>query len=104
SLKGRLLSASESLVARAKQEGAAYIDMLGLAKTLSREVVVGEALTVRLVKLGKEDSQGVGYLEDGSMVVVNRAADLVGSSVLVEVESIIPTSGGRMVFGKLLGE
>lgn len=104
SLKGRLLSASESLVARAKQEGAPYIDMLGLAKTLSREVIVGEAITVRLVKLGKEDNQGVGYLEDGSMVVVNKAGDLVGATVMAEVESIIPTSGGRMVFGKLLGE
>ena len=46
----------------------------------------------------------VGYLEYGSMVVVNQSADMLGSTVLAEVESINPTSGGRMVFGKLLGE
>ena len=104
SLKGRLLTASESLVRRAEQQGVAYIDMIGLAKTLSYEVAVGETIAVRIVKIGKEDGQGVGYTEDGSMVVVNGAADLIGSSVFLEVESVIPTSGGRMVFGKLLGE
>lgn len=104
SLKGRLLSASETLSARAIQEGVPSIDMLGLAKALTQEVVVGQAVSVKLVKSGREDSQGVGYLEDGSMVVVNGAADLVGTSVLIEVDSIIPTSGGRMVFGKMLGQ
>ncbi|MDQ8186889.1 twitching motility protein PilT [Pelagicoccus sp. SDUM812002] len=104
SLKGRLLSVSDSLSSRAKQEGVPFVDMLGLAKALSQEVTVGQAITVRLVKTGREDSQGVGYLEDGSMVVVNGAADLVGADVLIEVDSIIPTSGGRMVFGKMLGQ
>lgn len=104
SLKGRLLSSSESLITRAKQEGVPFVDMLGLAKALTQEVIVGQAVTVKVVKTGREDSQGVGYLEDGSMVVVNGAADLVGASVLLEVDSIIPTSGGRMVFGKLLGQ
>lgn len=104
SLKGRLLTTSESLVARAKQEGIPFIDMLGVAKALTQEVTVGDALSVKLVKTGKEDSQGVGYLEDGSMVVVNGAADLVGATLLVEVDSIIPTSGGRMLFGKMLGQ
>lgn len=64
----------------------------------------GEAVSVEIVKEGKEDGQGVGYLEDGSMVVVNQSADILGSKVLAEVESIITTSGGRMVLGKLLGE
>ncbi|MBC2604675.1 twitching motility protein PilT [Pelagicoccus albus] len=104
SLKGRLLATSESLINRAKQEGVPYVDMLGLAKSLSQEVIVGQTVSVKLVKTGREDSQGVGYLEDGSMVVVNGAADLVGSNILIEVDSIIPTSGGRMVFGKILGQ
>lgn len=103
SLKGRLLSSNETLLARAKQEGIPFIDMLSVAKALTQEVSVGEAVTVKLVKGGREDSQGVGYLEDGSMVVVNGGADLIGAKVLIEVDSIIPTSGGRMVFGKLLG-
>lgn len=103
-LKGRLVTVSESLAARAKQEAVPFVDLLGLTKALSQDVTVGQALTVRLVKTGREDSQGVGYIEDGSMVVVNGAADLVGADVLIEVDSIIPTSGGRMVFGKMLGQ
>mgnify|MGYP002631499510 CR=1 FL=1 len=103
-LKGRLFTTSESLLRKAKHNGVAYVDALSLGKALAQEVEVGETLTVKIVKLGKEDAQGVGYLDDGSMVVVNQSGDMIGSNVLVEVESIIPTSGGRMVFGKLLGE
>lgn len=64
----------------------------------------GRTVSVKIVKLGKEDGQGVGYMVVGSMVVVNRSVDLIGMNVLAEVESIIPTSGGRMVFGILFGE
>jgi len=103
-LKGRLFTTSESLLQKAKLSGIAYVDALSLGKALAHDVEVGETLAVKIVKLGKEDGQGVGYLEDGSMVVVNHSADLIGSNILAEVESIIPTSGGRMVFGKLLGE
>lgn len=104
SSKGRLLATNESLLQKAKHSGVPYVDILNLNKALAQEVVIGNALTVSIMKIGKEDGQGVGYLEDGSMVVVNQSADLIGSRVLAEVESVIPTSGGRMVFGKLLGE
>lgn len=104
SSKGRLLTTSEGLQQKAKHNSVSFVDILNLNKALTREVVVGEAVSVAIVKEGKEDGQGVGYLEDGSMVVVNQSADMLGSTVLAEVESIIPTSGGRMVFGKLLGE
>ncbi len=104
SSKGRLLATSESLIQKAKHAGVPYVDILNLNKVLAQEVVIGSALSVSIMKVGKEDGQGVGYLDDGSMVVVNQSADLLGSSVLTEVESVIPTSGGRMVFGKLLGE
>lgn len=103
-LKGRLFTTSEGLQQKAKLSGVAYVDALSLGKAMAFDVEVGETLSVKIVKLGKENGQGVGYLEDGSMVVVNQSADLIGSNVLAEVESIIPTSGGRMVFGKLLGE
>jgi len=102
--KGRLLATSESLLQKAKHGGVPYVDILNLNKALAQEVIIGDALTVSIMKMGKEDGQGVGYLEDGSMVVVDQSADLIGSRVLAEVESVIPTSGGRMVFGKLLGE
>ena len=89
---------------KAKHGGVPYVDALSLGKALARDVEVAGTVAVKIVKLGKEDGQGVGYLDDGSMVVVNHSADLIGTNVLAEIESIIPTSGGRMVFGKLLGE
>jgi len=104
SSKGRLLATREALLQKAKHSGIPFVDILNLNRALAQEVVIGGALSVSIMKIGKEDGQGVGYLEDGSMVVVNQSADMLGSSVLAEVESVIPTSGGRMVFGKLLGE
>jgi uncharacterized protein YacL len=50
------------------------------------------------MKIGKEDGQGVGYLEDGSMVVVNPSADMLGSRVLAKVKSVISTIGGGWFF------
>lgn len=61
----------------------------------------GEELTLQLVKEGKEHGQGVGYLEDGTMVVVERAAGRVGDEVSVRVSNVIQTPSGRMVFAAL---
>lgn len=103
SLKGRLVTASEAMVRRAKLDGVTFVELQGLAKAVAQEVAVGETLSVKLVKSGKEDGQGVGYLEDGSMVVISGGSSLIGTMALFEIESIIPTAGGRMVFGRLLG-
>ena len=67
-------------------------------------MVVEQAFSAEIVDEGKEDGHVVGYLEYGSMVVVNQPADMLGSTVLAEVERFNPTSGGRLVFGKLLGK
>ena len=104
SSRGRLPSTSEGLQQKAKYNGKSFADILNLKKALTREVVVEQAVSAEIVNEGKEDGQVVGYLEYGSMVVVNQSADMLGSTALAEVESINPTSGGRMVFGKLLGE
>ncbi len=103
-LKGRLFSASENLIRKAKYAGIPYVDLLSLDDLLTRNVEVGATLPVKLVKLGKEDGQAVGYLDDGSMMVVSAGAGYLNSTVLAEVDSIIPTSGGRLVFAKFVGE
>ncbi len=59
---------------------------------------------VDLVKPGKEADQAVGYLEDGSMVVVNAARTLIGHRVQVEIMSVLPTAGGKMIFARQVGE
>jgi uncharacterized protein YacL len=63
----------------------------------------GDEITVRLVKEGREHGQGVGYLDDGTMVVVERASDQIGSQVDATVRNVIQTATGRMVFAALEG-
>ena len=72
-----------------------------LAEALRTPVVPGEGLTVHLTKEGTEAGQGVGYLEDGTMVVVERGADLVGADVHAVVTNVLQTTSGRMVFARL---
>lgn len=93
SSKGRLLATREALLQEARQIGIPFADILNLNRALAQEVVIGGALSVSIMKIGKEDGQGVGYLKDGSMVVVNQSADMLDSSALAKVESVITTIG-----------
>lgn len=72
-----------------------------LAAALRQPVAPGDQLRVRLVKEGREHGQAVGYLEDGTMVVVEEASDMMGSDVTVEVTNMLQTPSGRMVFASL---
>jgi uncharacterized protein YacL len=62
---------------------------------------VGERVRIALVRTGKEDHQAVGYLADGSMIVVNQAIGKIGSTVDVTVVSTLQTASGMMVFAEL---
>ena len=75
-----------------------------LAAAVRAPVGPGEKLDVRLTKEGREHGQAVGYLEDGTMVVVQEAAPLVGSEVAVKVTNVLQTTTGRMVFATLAQE
>jgi uncharacterized protein YacL len=59
-------------------------------------------MEIRLLKEGKEHSQAIGYLEDGTMVVVDNARQMLGQTLNVEVTSALQTSAGRMIFAKLV--
>jgi uncharacterized protein YacL len=72
-----------------------------LAEAVRSPVTPGEELTVHLTKAGREHGQGVGFLEDGTMVVVERGQDLLGSDVRAVVTNVLQTSTGRMVFARL---
>jgi uncharacterized protein YacL len=72
-----------------------------LAEALRTPVMPGEAVMVRLTKEGTEAGQGVGFLEDGTMVVVERGAELVGADVHAVVTNVLQTASGRMVFARL---
>ena len=72
-----------------------------LANALRPVVLPGEKMTVLILKEGKEFNQGVGYLDDGTMVVVDHARKLIGKSVEITVTSVLQTASGKMIFGKM---
>jgi uncharacterized protein YacL len=72
-----------------------------LANLLKPSVFVGETIPIFVAKDGKESHQGVGYLEDGTMVVIEDGRSHIGSEVEVQVTSILQTPAGRMIFAKL---
>jgi uncharacterized protein YacL len=72
-----------------------------LANALKPVVLPGEKMTVLILKEGKEYDQGVGYLDDGTMVVVDRARKMIGRSVEIQVTSVLQTASGKMIFGKV---
>jgi uncharacterized protein YacL len=81
-----------------------HVDVLNindLANALKPVVLPGERMTVTILKEGKEFNQGVGYLDDGTMVVVDHARKLIGKSVDIAVTSVLQTASGKMIFGKL---
>jgi uncharacterized protein YacL len=100
-LKAKILTTDFNLAQIAEFHNVEWLDLHSLTKALNPQTNVGDFVRVEVVKEGKDAGQGVGFLFDGSMVVVNHAAELVGSEVEVEIASVIPTSGGRMIFAEL---
>jgi uncharacterized protein YacL len=81
-----------------------HVDVLNindLANALKPVVLPGERMSVLILKEGKEYNQGVGYLDDGTMVVVDHARKLIGRSVAISVTSVLQTASGKMIFGKM---
>jgi uncharacterized protein YacL len=72
-----------------------------LANALKPVVLPGERMNVTILKEGKEFNQGVGYLDDGTMVVVDHARRLIGRNVAISVTSVLQTASGKMIFGKM---
>ncbi len=102
SLKAKLITTDYNLAQMANFHGVEWLNINALAKILNPDINVGTTLTVELMKTGKESDQAVGYLNDGSMVVVNDSRKLIGTKVEVEVQGVIPSAGGKMVFAKLI--
>lgn len=81
--------------------GVVVLNMNDLAGAMKPVFLPGEELEVRLLKRGKEPGQGVGYLEDGTMVVVDEGSTKIGRNVVSIVTSVLQTTAGRMIFAKL---
>ncbi|HZP60144.1 MAG TPA: PIN domain-containing protein [Opitutaceae bacterium] len=103
SLRAKLLTTDYNLAKIAEFNRVPWLNIHTLVRALRPELVLGESLEVELMKPGKEDGQAVGYLDDGSMVVVTSARDRIGQRVHAEITSVLPTAGGKMIFARLAG-
>lgn len=98
----RLLTNDVNLARVAEVQGVITVIPRRVAADLAPAVLAGETIQVALTQAGRHDGQGVGFLEDGSMVVVNGGADLVDAGRMpFTVSSVVPTSAGRIVFARL---
>jgi len=99
-LEGKLITNDYNLNKVAKLHGVGVINLNDLANALKPVFLPGEQVEVRVIKAGEEPGQGVGYLDDGTMVVVEAGREHIGQAVLIAVTSVLQTSAGRMVFGR----
>jgi uncharacterized protein YacL len=95
-----LLTLDSNLAKAAALAGVHVMNLHALALALRPAVVAGEDVLVHLLRAGKEPGQAIGYLDDGTMVVVERSRERVGEEILVRVTSVLTTANGRMVFGQ----
>ncbi len=100
-LDARVVTNDYNLNKIAQLQGVEVINLNELANALKSVALPGELMTVRLVKPGDQYGQGVGYLEDGTMVVVEQGRSSIGQDVAITVTSVLQTPAGRMIFGRL---
>jgi uncharacterized protein YacL len=99
-LGGKIVTGDYNLNKVAKLHNVPVINLNDIANSLKPVFLPGEALAVRIVKPGEEAGQGVGYLDDGTMIVVEGGREFVGKEVKIAVTSVLQTSAGRMIFGR----
>src|SRR5947209_1012182 len=99
-LEGKIVTGDYNLNKVARLHNVDVINLNDIANSLKPVFLLGEVLTVRIVKPGEEVGQGIGYLDDGTMIVVEAARAHIGKEVTVNVTSVLQTSAGRMIFGK----
>ncbi len=102
-LGGRVVTNDYNLNKVAQLRGVTVININDLANALKPVVLPGETMAVKVIKPGEEAGQGIGYLDDGTMVVAEGARDRIGQVIDLTVTSVLQTSAGRMIFGRVGG-
>jgi len=101
---GKIVTNDFNLNKVARLRGVAVLNINELANALKPVVLPGETMTVFIIKEGKEPNQGVAYLDDGTMVVVDNARRQIGQNVEIMVTSVLQTTAGKMFFGRATGD
>lgn len=97
----RILTTDYNLNKVAQIQGVSVLNINDLANAVKSTAIPGETMEITIIKGGESPTQGVGYMPDGTMVVVENAVDYIGRSVTLTVTNALQTSAGRMIFGKL---
>lgn len=97
-LKAKLLTTDFNLAQIAEFHRVDWLNLNALAKAMAPDPIAGDSLHLKLSKPGKDPGQAIGYLPDGSMVVVNNAHHLIGQTLDLTIDSILPSAGGKLIF------
>lgn len=99
-LEGKIITGDFNLNKVAKLHNVQVINLNDISNALKPVFLPGETVEVKIVKAGEEAGQGVGYLDDGTMIVVEGGREHIGKPVKIAVTSVLQTSAGRMIFGR----
>jgi uncharacterized protein YacL len=99
-LGGRVITNDFNLNKVASVQGIESINLNDVANALKPRYLPGERLRIKVIKEGESQGQGVGYLDDGTMVVCEQASHLIGREIDLIVTSVLQSSAGRMIFGR----
>jgi len=103
-IRGRLVTNDFNLNKVAELQDVLVLNINNLANALKPVVLPGEEMDIQVVKEGKDENQGIGYLDDGTMVVIENGGKLMGKKAKVNVTSVIQTNAGKMIFTKIAGK
>ena len=99
-MKGKIITNDYNLNKVAEVQGIDVLNINELANAVKPVVLPGEEMIVQVVRDGKESGQGLAYLDDGTMIVVESGRKFIGETIDVLVTSVLQTSAGRMIFAK----
>ncbi len=103
-LHAKLITNDFNLNKVAELQGVSVLNVNELANALKPVLLPGEEIEALILKEGKEYGQGIAYLDDGTMIVIDHARKLIGKTVSVSVTSVLQTTAGRMIFGQIAGK
>lgn len=99
-LNGKVITNDYNLNKVAELQGVPVLNINELANAVKPVLLPGEVMKTQVIKEGKESGQGVGYLDDGTMIVIEEGRKYIGENIMVVVTSVLQTAAGRMIFAK----